>query len=318
MNVTAGIEGEHRMFQAIRVAAGFRQRTLPLAVIAVLSAALLAGVAPTCEAAIETFDSYTAGTQIGGQGGSGGWSGNWSAYYSPTYTEWNVVAGGLNASPNRLQFQRDATGRLDRSSFELSRSAYRSIASSPNSGSGPIYFGFYFQQDAAVGADNMNNQFLFEWKNSAGRYVSFGILGDNIYGQTGTGQLSSYDRQVDTAGLITDGVTHHIVVKFEQDAGGPATVGGGTAEKLSFFVDPTSNVEGTPDFVYTGGYSTNFTPGQTFTQLRMFGDYYNGQYASVDRIVLTNSFLTAYAPEPTSALLLTAAAPLLLRRRRRA
>ncbi|MBI1368896.1 MAG: PEP-CTERM sorting domain-containing protein [Planctomycetes bacterium] len=306
------------MFQFTCAADGDRQRCVSLGAMAVLAAVMLLGITPTSKAAYESFDSYTVGSHLDAKAGGFGWSGAWSAFFSAGFTEWNIAAGGLDPSANRLQFVRGAGSRLDRASFELSRSATRSIGDSPNSGSGPIYFGFYFKQDAALGADSNPNQFLLEWKNSAGRYVTFGILGDEVFGQTGTGQLSSFDRKVSNADLIADGQTYRIVVKFEQDAGGPATSGGGTAEKISIFVNPPSDIEGTPDFVYTGGYSTNFSPGQTFTQLRMFGDYYNGQTASVDRIVITDNFAAAYIPEPTSALLLGAAAPLLVRRKRRA
>ncbi|QNN22657.1 hypothetical protein HED60_10395 [Planctomycetales bacterium ZRK34] len=293
-----------------------RDVTRALCLGAVVAGMMLMSAVPSAKAgALETFDSYAAGSQLGGQGGSGGgWAGPWSAFYSSTFTEWNVTAGGLDGTANRLQFERDAGNRLA-SEFHFSRSATRPIASSPNTGAGPVYFGFYFQHDAALAADNSTNSFLLEWRTSDfNRYLTFGIEGDEVFVETDAG---TPDKQVSNADLIADGVTYQIVVKLEQDAGGAATVGGGTAEKVSIFINPDSATEPvTADFVYTGGASIVYNPGQTFNRVRLFGDYYGGQYASVDRLVLADNFATAYIPEPATAALLGLAAPLLMRRRR--
>lgn len=296
----------------------YRRRVTMLGGACVMLIGLLVGATPQAHAAaIESFDSYTAPTTLNGKNGGGGWSGSWSAFFSSGFTEWNILSGGLDGSANRLQFERDASSRLP-SSFEDERSAKRSIKFSPNSGSGPIYFGFYFQHDAALGADNSDNIFKIELRNSASRLLTFGILGDEVFAQTGT-DATTFDRKVSALDLIGDGVTHQIIVKFEQDQGGPAEFGGGTGEKVSIFVDPASETEpGVADFVYTGGYSIAFAPGQTFNRVRLFGNYYNGQYASVDRLVLADNFATAFIPEPATALLLSLAAPMMLRRRTRA
>lgn len=218
-----------KAMSAVRSLVGMRGLTA----CAVTSACLLAaGEAKAVVLALETFESYTAGSVLNGQNGGSGWTGAWGSTAQATVQNASLVdpngfvSGGGKALQLQLAAGADVGNIFNRSFGSTSSTVYMSYLVLVDS----------FEDNDFLSVSGSNGAV-----GNAQDTLSSGVrnnVGNPIYSRVGTSGTGDTDNVVSGAGsTVPDNTTFLVVAKYTKDAGSL------TYNRTDVYVNPTSPFE---------------------------------------------------------------------------
>jgi hypothetical protein len=282
----------------------FWSRNWPLPACCLAVASLLGATlpAPADTIAVESFESYVAGSNLSGGGGGSGWTANWSA-----------ATGHVTVQTKHLQVggqdgELQAAGILPTASISNNDSIMsRAFPAS----TGSVYLSFLLRLESFENDDFVQFQLSDGAVGNVAATLSVGV--SNTTNNPFFARIGQSGNTTTSGVSAADNTDYFLVARFSAD-------GAASYNRVDLFLNPTSSVEAEQTPI-----ATRVGPATGLTQLDLFNVRVNslevGDSIFVDNIRITDSFASATAvPEPATLLLggLGAGAVALYARRRKA